>query len=318
MTKRKSENISENFRFQGTSVHLTYKTHIPKQSLHELINQKPKADIRYIKIAWESADDSDPYDHTHCFVQWEKKIDVKKHSIWDFEEIHPNIKPANTIEHQGNTDAYLDKEDPEPYKWGTFRGDKWQELIHSIQAKESWAAVICDAKLAPTVSKCMVWAKQVWDSKPRGETLCVIKDEANLRPWQLAALRKLKCQNNRGILWIVGDGIGKTQFGQYLEDKYGAFYCEGGKTHDMKHLWQGEEYNVFNFAKGYAKEYWCTTLMENIKDGRVTSGKYEGGRKIALKQTKVVVFSNEFPDDDWFVGDRLDIMHITNDISTQF
>lgn len=42
----------------------------------------------------------------------------------------------------------------------------WAEIIEEIKAKRRWSEVILDPVLAPLVSRCMQWAKQVFETRP--------------------------------------------------------------------------------------------------------------------------------------------------------
>lgn len=103
------------FRVQSKSFFLTYKTHIDKEKLCEfLCGLKPKLVCERFIAAHETADEKNPYFHTHVYIKFSGKFDSEQCRIFDFPTeggaIHPNIKiPYGTITKMLK---YLAKEDP--------------------------------------------------------------------------------------------------------------------------------------------------------------------------------------------------------------
>ena len=44
--------------------------------------------------------------------------------------------------------------------------EHWAEIIDKILAKSTWTEVILDPSLAGVVSRCMMWARHVFDTRP--------------------------------------------------------------------------------------------------------------------------------------------------------
>lgn len=132
-----------------------------------------------------------------------------------------------------------------------------------------------------------------------------------LRDWQKDLLEDLKIQDDRKIKWIqdsVG-GQGKSTMAQYLENTQNAFVCKGGKYMDVAYEYNFQKLIVFDLSRSYEASKDVYRLIEDFKDGRVTSGKYDSRTKRQIN-VKVVVFANWAPDKDTLSQDRWDIEEI--------
>lgn len=87
------------FRFTSEKIHLTYKTHVPMDDIKEMA--KKFGDTKIFSRVHEDGDiDEDtptPYEHTHAFIWWKKKLDVANAKAWDINGIHPNVKTSRSI-----------------------------------------------------------------------------------------------------------------------------------------------------------------------------------------------------------------------------
>lgn len=121
--------------------------------------------------------------------------------------------------------------------------------------------------------------------------------------------------DNRTIEWIWSKkgGVGKTSTAAYLEHNYDGICIANGKGADIKmtvinHLEKHDLdvliVNVPRQAEGYVNY----GVLEEIKDGLIYSGKYEGGFA-NIEHPHVVVLANFEPDMMMMSSDR---WHITN------
>lgn len=107
---------------------------------------------------------------------------------------------------------------------------------------------------------------------------------------------------SRKILWAWSyDGdIGKTAFikriyNMGVEQKKPVFFSNGGKSPDLAHRYDAESTVLINIPRGDLDGCpWA--FIEQVKDGAVTSGKYQGGFKIPDHWVKVLVTANFPPD----------------------
>lgn len=101
-----SEPTSEtNFKVQCSAFHLTYKNHLDHEQLLEFF-KSINGDLKYYSFVHENGheDEQTPYEHTHCFIKFTKKLSTRNARIFDFtyngETIHPNIKRVTTVKHE--------------------------------------------------------------------------------------------------------------------------------------------------------------------------------------------------------------------------
>lgn len=136
----------------------------------------------------------------------------------------------------------------------------------------------------------------------------------SLRSWQTKALEMLKGQNNRQILFVVDEegAKGKTTMAQYLMANHNSCYLNGGKHADLAHAFsknQNCEFVIFDMARNTSKDFWPYNMMEQLKNGMITSTKYDS-TTIFCKWKKIIVFSNEEPDRCKLTQDRYKILKI--------
>lgn len=124
-----------------------------------------------------------------------------------------------------------------------------------------------------------------------------------LRPWQQSLLDRLCSQTSREVFFLedlIGNQ-GKTWMSMYLRMTFNAFICRGGKDADIAYAFKGHfeeyesEYCVFDMARCNEEQYWPYRKIEEMKDGFMTSSKYESVSFDFLEQ-KVIVFCNKLPD----------------------
>ena len=121
----------------------------------------------------------------------------------------------------------------------------------------------------------------------------------SLRPWQSYILEQLlECQSDRTIHWVRDrDGnSGKSVLASYLAANHMAAVVTGGKYSDLAYTYDYEPMVVFALARETDKEELLAAarFAENLKDGHVTSSKYESKTKF-FKSPTVVFFSNTDP-----------------------
>ena len=101
-----------NFRMQNKYVLLTYKTHIPKPLLKIHI-ETLKNNVKEMHIAHETGDEHCPYPHTHVAVEFKTLFSTQNCRMFDFEDIHPNIRILPGKKAYQDALVYISKEDPE-------------------------------------------------------------------------------------------------------------------------------------------------------------------------------------------------------------
>ena len=134
--------------------------------------------------------------------------------------------------------------------------------------------------------------------------------------WQLHVMDIINSKpDKRTIHWFwesVG-GVGKSELCKYLVVKHNALMLTG-KSNDM--------YNMLAKHPTRRKLIICDiprssigyinyAAIEQIKNGLVFSGKYEG-TQLVFNTPHVIVFANEAPDYSQMSGDRWNVVNITN------
>ena len=134
----------------------------------------------------------------------------------------------------------------------------------------------------------------------------------DLRPWQLAAMEKLKNQSQRRILFVVDEegGKGKSALAKHILTTENTWACQGGKINDLMYAYDVKaEYVVFDMARCNNPDYYPWNFMENLKNGWFTSTKYKGGLKTFVPP-KICVFMNQMPPMGKLSHDRYEIYTI--------
>lgn len=138
------------------------------------------------------------------------------------------------------------------------------------------------------------------ESRKPLRTICI------LRPWQEKLKQMLEKEpNNRDILWICDKkgGIGKTQFCKWAAYNMGATIITNGGVKDISILIPNNpKIIIFNFSRS-KENYISYEGIEGVKDGLITSTKYESKTKI-FDSPHVVIMANFEPDYDALSEDR--------------
>lgn len=140
----------------------------------------------------------------------------------------------------------------------------------------------------------------------------------DLLQWQYDLLKKLEEPiDNRKIIWITDlkGGSGKSMFQKWLVENHesaGAFDLTTykGLAHSIpkegaKKVYVLNQTRTFDWKDMIS----CFTILENIKDGKITDDKYDG-IVIVFPSPHLVVFSNTFPPFGKLSDDRVDLVVI--------
>lgn len=92
---------SAGFRFNCKGAHLTYRTHINLEGLHDHI-VAIGGQLRWFSGVHETSHGETPYDHSHFAFEFMRKVDINAERRFDFEGIHPNIQKWTGMKHYYN------------------------------------------------------------------------------------------------------------------------------------------------------------------------------------------------------------------------
>lgn len=155
-----------------------------------------------------------------------------------------------------------------------------ENIYRQIYDSETWDDVLDLIKTRPGY---LNYAKEVWKiRKPK-----LIPFTGKFYPWQ-QWLFDMTQQRNDIDIYIICDPIGKkgkSYFCQVMRESFGAAIFRPQKVTDIRYLYNGEEIVLFNIPKN--NKYNCYGVIEEIKNGHVVSGKYEG--KIIRQKNPVFV-----------------------------
>ena len=106
-----------NFRFQGTRAFLTYpQASCTKRQLFEFLielgNCPNSIPITKVLVAQESHENGGT--HFHCYVEFQRKPNIRQANYFDFQGNHPNIQ---TVRSKNDVIRYCTKEDIDPLVW---------------------------------------------------------------------------------------------------------------------------------------------------------------------------------------------------------
>ena len=183
----------------------------------------------------------------------------------------------------------------------------------SLKKKEYFKTVKNILGDAAHIEGCKDWfASKKYCSKsdthiagPWTEKVKPLKTISELRPWQSALVTLLKEEpDDRTIIWYYDKdgGAGKTKICKYLAFNHGATVITNGGVKDIAFMVQDPKIVLFNFTR--SKEAFVSYEgIESIKDGLITSCKYESGTKI-FDSPHVVIFANFEPEFNKLTRDR--------------
>lgn len=146
-----------------------------------------------------------------------------------------------------------------------------------------------------------------------------------LRPWQISVVNKIKSgDNDRTINFIIDPtgNNGKTQLCKWLYVKERVIIATGGRYEDLAQIIRGNVENGFSLMRPFTflvnipREQSMKRIsyrgLESIKDGLMTSAKYESSTMV-FNSPNVWVFANKKPVVEEMSEDKWKLWTIKND-----
>ena len=132
------------FRWRGQLYHLTYRGHIPHQSILNRLHSISRIKVLGHSCVHEASDQEAPYNHTHFAWVWTKAVDLvgcdKMDVLYNGVTVHPHILSKKSLpwmegiftryHHGHKTDT-----DGKP-KFVQPAGGPWQELPQAFEWTE--------------------------------------------------------------------------------------------------------------------------------------------------------------------------------------
>lgn len=182
--------------------------------------------------------------------------------------------------------------------------DRAREIIIGHR---TYGDIVRDEELSEVLAKYPRWVKDVHSHRPVLPLVGV-----TLRPWQSSLMSKLEGEpDSRKIYWYhdsVGN-CGKSWMATYLARNHGALVITGGKATDIAHAYDNHGIVVFDIARATDIEHVSYGAMEDLKNGRIFSPKYDSCIKY-FPIPHMVVFSNVPPPVGKFSEDRLEVIDL--------
>jgi len=117
--------------------------------------------------------------------------------------------------------------------------------------------------------------------------------------------------HDREIFWVYDPkgGCGKTDLANHLISNNNFLVFGNAKTADVALAWNGENV-IFDYSRSQ-QDHINYGVIEDIKNGRIFSGKYQSCTKLYARP-KVLVFANFLPDYGKMSIDRWNIQEVIN------
>ena len=322
------DTAATNFRLQNQRLMITYRTHLNKTEYMDWFRRNflPNG---FLRLAHETADAGHPYEHTHVVVDFGRAFQTRSCRVFDYDDIHPNIKKIMTSNHFTNCKTYLAKEDIEnedlKIKDSIFtQVSNCKDLreVMEMAIKPSDAPglmVLYDISKQmnvcnPTeIKKLQRWQRQVYEivkvvpvENEILDPLCGIESdlETCMREW--TTVEPIRRTGADRIIHVIHDPLGcsgKTLLckAMWMYDPNKYFMLQGISNlrdvctqieNGIKAGWNGHCLFV-NITRDCA-DHKIYTPLEAIRDGILSSQKYSG-RTFGFKINHLVIMTNFMP-----------------------
>nr|WAE42209.1 MAG: replication associated protein [Cressdnaviricota sp.] len=300
------------FKLHCKRVMITYKTFVDKDAITQFFIADG---AKIVRIAHEIGDKSHNYEHSHVFVDFGKQICRTNCRMWDFNGIHPQIKPINGRAHLGNIYKYMCKYDHSNDDMLEWKPEEDGE-VKILWEHPNLQSAIKDLKLNQVPG-----AIAAFNLKP--------KDKLTFDPWTFKWQSDCELHMTshsapkRKIFWYhdrIG-GAGKTNFCLGMYDRYPsdtAILTQFGGQRDTATIIQNE------INRGWTGKYCIIDLprdaqtkaiyepLECIINGCITSIKYSGCT-LRWNPGWLIVLANFPPEFGHMSPDRWVVAHMTDD-----
>lgn len=299
------------FKIENQKWGLTYSTHIPKTELIDFLTSVI-GEMKFVRCAHETADEKNPYEHTHVVIDVGKKFKRSGKNVarlFDFGRIHPHFEPYDTQLHFKNARKYLSKEDPENADLKVMVDVSAAELCLSFPILSEYLMTCKD----PGKAMGMIALWTALHARPK-----VSEDVETFNGWQKGLRFETESKGNqRKITWVYDPigGKGKTYYCKALVALNPKKYLSLGSCHSSRDAatiiqgamncgWTGDTILV-NFSR-QASDHKIYEWLENIRDGFMTVTKY-AGEVLLFNNLHMQVFANWIPNINALSEDRWDI-----------
>lgn len=309
VTEFNNKQVDEsNFRIQNKYLFLTYRTHLKKDNYIQWFIARSTKKVDFIRLAHETGGEGE-YEHTHVLVSYVSAFQTRDCRYFDYNTIHPHIKTLPNKKAFEDAKKYIAKEDPENADLLTKK-----DIVSNICSQPTLGDAINNYWGGNFTNINGITA--IYNLKSSVPKRFTFEPTAQ---WQLDLVNM--CEEDpdpRTIVWYYDKrgNNGKTAMGKWLHINYPNDWliCKDmGTTRDAATIvsnalakgWTGWGFllDLPRSAESHTRIY---AYLEEIKDGFVTSQKYNGSTHV-FDSPHVVVMANWLPQIKCLSHDRWDI-----------
>lgn len=194
------------FCWQSCCAHLTYKTHLNKAKYVKWANdisKEKQAKIVFIRLAHETADEKNPYLHTHVVIEWKTAPRWRTSRCFDYNGIHPNIKKVKDALHKKRVKNYIAKEDPD--NADLIDPDNWTDTLLQCESKGD-VVRLCKR---PVDLAGLLTAYEIVKAELK---LSKIITEEDLSKWQWRSYQIMNDRSNKERVTFKFAGINRSEY----------------------------------------------------------------------------------------------------------
>lgn len=276
------------FRLQNKRIFMKYNDHLDKEEFPKWFSDKVKGNIKFLRIAHETGETG--YKHSHVLVEFKKAFQTTNQRFFDLENNHPNIKKVLDENHWNNCIEYLWKEDKDNIDLmpkGNIADIIWEK--DNLQDALRMCKKVSDA----------TGIKTIFNAKKK----VLPPLQGRLKPWQQEALDYCFGQVNDRTIRVYYDregNKGKTWFVKYMISNYPekCLFFTAINYRDtafalkkaVDNGWEGDTI-LINLSRDYQERDSIYGIMESMKDGLITSNKYESD-SFRIQDVHVILMVN--------------------------
>jgi len=222
---------------------------------------------------------------------------------------------------RGESDWYLFQEETgektgTPHLQGTIKLKKKQRMtqLKKIDPKIRWEPTKAVVASVLYCSKKETRSGEIYHFNIEIPAINEDIDYDEPRGWQLQVMDIISVKPDKRTIhwfWEETGGVGKTTLCKYLVGNHNALMLTG-KSNDMYHMiskFPNKRKLFIVDCPRSQQDYINYGAIEQIKNGLIFSGKYEGSQLI-FNCPHVIVFSNSPPDLEKMSGDRWNVVMI--------
>lgn len=324
--------------------------HLDKKLFVKFMRQKARergSKLEFIRLAHESSDRKNPYEHTHVLMCFDKAFRSPDPRVFDMilgkVRLHPNVQYVKVKQHFENCKNYIAKQDPENADLKRKLEPHWFAIVKNCKS-QSEAIEKC-AKTPSYVGGVITAYKAVQSEKPNRPVsplkvpdelydwshqlnYRLYKGEVACKNWKIDMSLPAKQRRNpykrlTGVILDPNGGAGKTYHAMSMMATYPKRFWGTQDVANMRDYatqiagavstgFLGHNI-IFNISKdGGApgqvnKDFW--KVIEATRDGWVTSQKNFGKNEF-FENYNTFIFTNWMPNIDAMASNRFEIYYL--------